>query len=510
MSRVKSAFFGSLSSHVFMILNMLVSIVATPLILKFLDREEYGFYVILFQIIGYLSVLDLGLGGAITRSLASNRGEDEVSKLAINRIVSTSFFTYSFLGAVVIILGFCFAPIMPKYFAMHSALSAIAVPITLTLSIFIGLQFPLKVFGSIFYAHQRQLLSNTVGFSITLLNTILPVILLYLGQGLWSFVYTNIVCSLIYIIATFVLMRKYYPFLKISRSYFQKNLLQQLFNFGFFLFLGSVAYQVVFFTDRFFIGAFVSLTAATMYSLTIKAPDILRELIFKITDNALPAMVEIGTKEAENKSKTVHQKLLLITVCLSGIAFWLMYILNQWFLLLWVGNQYFAGQSILFLALVIMVQHNILHVSGLSLYGIGVIKGSSLMQIAEAILNLGLTIWLGKIYGIEGILSATIIACWLSVMWYIPYITMVKLKIKFYEYLVKPILIPLFFISLAGSLLYFLANRFFATVPVTWISFVLVSGTIAFLLAIMVWIAFLRNELAEYVPVRYKKYLFIS
>ena len=97
MSRTKSAFLGSISSHVFMILNMLISIVVTPLILKFLDNEEYGFYVILFQIIGYLSILDLGLGGALTRSLASNRGEDETSKLAINKIISTSFFTYSFL-----------------------------------------------------------------------------------------------------------------------------------------------------------------------------------------------------------------------------------------------------------------------------------------------------------------------------------------------------------------------------------------------------------------------------
>jgi O-antigen/teichoic acid export membrane protein len=247
-----------------------------------------------------------------------------------------------------------------------------------------------------------------------------------------------------------------------------------------------------------------------MYSLTIKAPDILRELIFKITDNALPAMVEIGTKEGENKSKIVHQKLLLVTVCLSGIAFWLMYILNQWFLFLWLGDQYFVGQSILFLALVIMVQHNILHVSGLSLYGIGMIKGSSLMQIVEAILNLGFTIWLGKVYGIKGILLATIIACWLSVMWYIPHITMVKLKIRFYEYLVKPILIPLFFISMAGYILYLLVNQLFATVPVTWISFILVSGAIAFLLGGIVWIVFLRNELAEYVPVRFRKYLLIS
>ena len=493
-----------------MILNMLSSIVVTPLILKFLNKEEYGFYVILFQIIGYLSILDLGLGGAVTRSLASNRGDDESSKLAINKIISTSFFTYSFLGAIVIILGFCLAPFMPQYFKMQPALSAIAIPITLTLSIFIGLQFPLKVFGSIFYAHQRQLLSNTVGSCLALLNTILPVVFLYFGQGLWSFVYTNIACSLISVLVTFSLMRKYYPYLKINRSFFDKTLLKQLFNFGFFLFLGAISYQIVFFTDRFFIGSFVSLAAATMFALSVKAPDILRELIFKITDNALPAMVEIGSKEGKIKSKEIHQKLLLVTVCLSTIAFWLMYILNQWFLFLWVGDQYFVGQQVLFLALIIMVQHNILHVSGLSLYGIGIVKGTSLMGLAEALLNLGLTIWLGKIYGIEGILIATIIACWLSVMWFVPFITMKYLKIELKEYLLKPLLIPLISISGLGGFFYFLANYIFGIIPITWASFILISFTIALLLICFVWIVFLRKEFSEYVPVRLRKYLLFN
>jgi O-antigen/teichoic acid export membrane protein len=157
-----------------------------------------------------------------------------------------------------------------------------------------------------------------------------------------------------------------------------------------------------------------------------------------------------------------------------------------------------------------MVQHNILHVSGLSLYGIGVIKGASLMQIVEAILNLVFTIWLGKVYGIQGILLATIIACWLSAMWYIPYVTMVKLKIKVFEYLWQPLLVPLFFISIAGYFLYFLVNHLFTTIAVTWISFILVSGLTAFLLCCLVWIGFLRKELAEYVPYRFKKYLLIN
>ncbi|MGV3588300.1 MAG: oligosaccharide flippase family protein, partial [Adhaeribacter sp.] len=260
MSRVKSAFWGSVSSQLFMVISMMLGMVTTPFILKFLDKEEYGLSTILFQIVGYLSMFDFGLGSAVARYLATSRGDDEATRTSVNRIISTSFFTYSVLGILVIVAGISFSPFLPQFFEMNARLSDVAISIAFTLSIFIGLQFPLKVFSSIFYAHQRQLLSNTTGFIIGLLNLILPVVFLYFGQGLWSFVYTNIISTVISIVVTFYLLRKYYGYLRIRPKFFDKNLLGQMFSFGFFLFLNAIAVQIIFFTDRFFIGSFVSLT----------------------------------------------------------------------------------------------------------------------------------------------------------------------------------------------------------------------------------------------------------
>jgi O-antigen/teichoic acid export membrane protein len=510
MSRTKSAFWGSVSSQMFMIISMLLSVVVTPLILKFLNKEEYGFYTILFQIIGYLSMLDFGLGSAITRSLAANRGEDKTSQTAINKIISTSFFTYSFLGAIVIIVGLFFTPYVPHFFKMADNLSDVAVSITLTLSIFVGIQFPIKVFNSIFYAHQKQFLSNLIGFTINLFNSILPLILLYFGQGLWSFVYTNIICSAVEIIIMFSLIRKFYPFLKVRFNFFEKALLTDLVNFGFFFFLGNIAYQVVFFTDRFFIGSFVSLAAATMFALSVKAPELCRELIFRITDNAYPAMVEISTKENENKLKTVHNKLLLITVCLSCIAFWIIYIINQWFLNLWVGEEYFIGQPTLLLALLVMFQLTFLHVEVLCLWGMGTVKVVSLIGIIEAVINIALTIFLGKMYGITGILVSTIIAGWLTVGWLIPYMVMKKLNITLKAYLFKPLLLPILSISSFGFIIYFFTRDLFRTIQLNWLSFSIVAIIIAVLFVLFIWILFLRKEFSQYIPMRFKKYLLIN
>lgn len=507
MSRTKSAFLGSVSSQLFSILALVLSMVATPLILKVLNKEEYGLVSILMQVISYLTLFDFGLGAAISRSLAANRGEDDTSKTAVNKIISTSFIIYSLLGLLVMITGCLFAPYVPQVFKMAPELEDISVNILYTLSIFVGLQFPLRVFSSIFYAHQKQLMYNTIGLGITLINLGLPVILLYNGFGLWSYVYTNLVASVISITITIITIRKYYSYLKIRLSFFDQKLLSEMFHFGFFIFLNALAGQIIFYTDRFFIGSIVSLSAITMFSLTTKATEIARELIFRITDNAYPAMVEISSKEGDAKLKRIHQKLLLVTVCLTSIATWMVFILDEWFLKLWVGNGYFAGETVLILSLMLMAQYTILHVSSVCLNGAGIVKGFSLVSIVEAGLNILLTIFLGRMFGIPGILGATLIASLFTTFWFVPFTAMKFLKLSFWEYFLSPILKPVLLISSFGFLIYWLSDMMFESVTLNWLNFLAIALLLSFFFALFVWVIFLKKEFSIYLPNRFKKYL---
>jgi O-antigen/teichoic acid export membrane protein len=305
-----------------------------------------------------------------------------------------------------------------------------------------------------------------------------------------------------------MLMRKYYPFLKIRGFFFDKSLLIELFNFGFFLFLNSIAVQVVFFTDRFFIGALVSLSAVAVYAITAKAPELAREFIFRVTDNAYPAIVEINHKEGEDRLKVIHQKLLLITVCCSGIAFWYIYIANKWFIQLWVGENFFAGTTIMVLTLLLMLQHTILHVSASCLQSAGIVKGFSVVSIIEAIINIALTIILGKLLGIKGILLATLIAGALTTVWFVPYTALRHMRISLNEYLFKPLIIPLAAISSVSLLLNWLCGILLSFITINWFHFVLISIFLVLTLGLFVWIAFLKKEIALYIPLRFRKYLY--
>ena len=52
---------GVVLSYVSIILNTLIQLLYTPLLIRMLGQSEYGLYSLVSSIIGYLTVLDLGL-----------------------------------------------------------------------------------------------------------------------------------------------------------------------------------------------------------------------------------------------------------------------------------------------------------------------------------------------------------------------------------------------------------------------------------------------------------------
>ena len=55
---------GVVLSYTQMILSNLISIIFTPVIIRILGQDEYGILSLSSAIIGYLSLLNLGLGGS--------------------------------------------------------------------------------------------------------------------------------------------------------------------------------------------------------------------------------------------------------------------------------------------------------------------------------------------------------------------------------------------------------------------------------------------------------------
>ena len=73
---------GAVLSYVNIVASLLVGLVYTPIMLRLLGQSEYGLYSLIGSVVGYLSILDLGLGNTIVRYTAQNRASGTTTREA--------------------------------------------------------------------------------------------------------------------------------------------------------------------------------------------------------------------------------------------------------------------------------------------------------------------------------------------------------------------------------------------------------------------------------------------
>ena len=94
---------GALLSYASIFITIIIALLYTPIMLRLLGQSEYGLYSLIGAVVGYLSILDLGLGNAIVRYTARNRALGD--KDAESNLNGMFLVLYSFIGFLTVIMG---------------------------------------------------------------------------------------------------------------------------------------------------------------------------------------------------------------------------------------------------------------------------------------------------------------------------------------------------------------------------------------------------------------------
>ena len=100
MSQIKTA---SLVSYMTIITNILVGLILTPFILKSLGKSEYGLYMLVGSIIGYLALFDFGFNKTTIRFVSKYRHEGNKEKEEV--FIATNLRVYFVIAVVIVLFG---------------------------------------------------------------------------------------------------------------------------------------------------------------------------------------------------------------------------------------------------------------------------------------------------------------------------------------------------------------------------------------------------------------------
>ena len=398
---------GALLSYVNMAFHILIGLIYVPLLLHFLSVEEYGLYQLIGSLVAYLSVMDFGLSGTITRfysqRLALNDKDGQENVLAISLII------YIVIAGIVCLAGIVLYNLVETVYGATLSLSEIdaAKSMMVLLVINVALTIPSNVFISAITSHERFVFLRLVTIIQNILKPFVVVaVLMYKAEAL-SIVQVQVVFNVIVIV-----MNIWYAFakvkVKIKLHAFDRILVKSMLGFSFFIFLTALVDQVYWKTGQLILGAVAGTASVAVFSIAIMLDLYYIQFSTGINSVFLPRLSRLAalsddmTEMNQLFIKAGRIQFSLLGLILSGFI-----LFGRQFLLLWTGEQFLGAYS---MTLVIMIPLTVPLIQNL---GILILQSKnkhafrSIVYVVIALINVGVSIPLAKVYGGLGCAIAT-------------------------------------------------------------------------------------------------------
>ncbi len=245
-------------------LPLVVAFYCIPHLITVLGVERFGFLTLIWVVVGYLSIFDLGLGQALTKLVAEKIGHGEHDK------IPALFWTAMWLMCGLSVAGLLIAEMIIPYLIDHmfnlssglkqEAQSALSVAA-------LSLPFVIVSTGSrgVLEAFQRFDLVNSIRIPLGIFNFAAPLLIAsYLSNDLSLITAVLVFARFIFLCGTMWLCFKIEPALW-PLQMIQSALLKPLFRFGGWMTLTNLMGPMMVYLDRFVIGAMVSMSAVAYY-----------------------------------------------------------------------------------------------------------------------------------------------------------------------------------------------------------------------------------------------------
>lgn len=410
MDKSKERKIGAILSYVIIVLNMIISILYTPILTSKLGQSEYGLYSLISTIISYLTVLDFGFGNAIiiytSKYIASKEKEKEEKLHGMFLII------YSIIGIIAAIIATILTINVEYLFGQTMNIEEIkkAKILMRILTVNLALTFPLSIFSSIITAYEKFVFSKILNLIRIILNPIIMIVLLNFGYKSIA-----LVCLITILNLTTLIINAIYCKIKIKiKLRFGKIdmlLLREIMAYSVWIFLNSVMDKINWNIDQFVLGMVSGTVVVAVYSVAGQLSHMYLNFSTAISGVLLPKVAQMEANKASDKEfsqifiKTGRIQYIIMALILSGFVLFGREFIN----LMWVGPEYdqaYIMACILMVPLIIPLIQNV---------GLNIIQAKNQYKfrvkvlLIFAIVNVVISVYLAKLYaGIGAALGTAI------------------------------------------------------------------------------------------------------
>jgi len=361
-----------------------------------MGQAEFGLYSLMVSTVGYLTVLDFGIGTTSIRYIAKYRAEqNKEAEYSLNGML---LMIDVVLGALVMLVGIVlFANIRGLFQATLSDEQIyIARIMTLFLIFNLTMTFILGIFRSIITAYERFVFLKIVNIIRVILMPCIMIPLLLLGHGAIAMVVVttvlNVISLLINVVYCFFALKIKFVFQK-----FDITVLKEISGYSFFIFLNVVVDRTYWGSGQFILGIFSGTTAVAVYAIAIQLIKYYKNFSTAINGVFLPkvtGMIAMGATDKDLSDMFIRIgriQYIVIGLILSGFVLY-----GRLFISIWIGHDFIMAY---YMAIIIMIPLSVPLIQNM---GIVILQAKnkhkvrSIIYLCIAVLNIMISVFLSR------------------------------------------------------------------------------------------------------------------
>lgn len=399
---------GVVLNYSLILVSSLIGIIYTPILVKCLGQSEYGLYSLVNSIIGYMYILDFGLGSAII--VFASKTKDE--KYTLNQLYGMFKTIYAVISIITLILGIILSLNVGSFFGatMTSQELSKAKILMLILTLNLTLNFATTIYNSIITFNEKFVFQNSLTLIITIIKPFITLPLLILGFKSISLSVITTIVNIGHIYLNYLYCKKKLD-IRVKCCKVDKLLLKQIFAYSFFIFLNAIVDKINWNVDQVILGAVSGTVAVSIYAIAAQINTMYLNFSTAVSNIMLPKISKIVVKK--NSGDQINDEFVKVGRIQYYVLFLILtgfIIFGQDFIKIWVGEQY-ATSYFIALILIIPVTVPLIQNLGISiLQAKGLHKFRSIVYVFMAIANIFISIPLAKNYGEVGTAVGTAIS----------------------------------------------------------------------------------------------------
>lgn len=415
--RVKNSVRNVAYRLVSQIASILLKFVSRTIFIYILGVEYLGINGLFSEILQVLSLADLGFGTAMVYSMYKPLAEHDEKRLT--QLVALYKKIYTVIAIVITVIGVSLVPFLKYLVQMDENIPYIKVYYLLYLANTVS-SYLVVYKTCILNADQKNYLVSKYNTIFSFISLIATSVFLIITHNFMVYLIVQVVMTYANNFFVSHVAEKQYPYINNKEESLPKEEGKQIFQNIKSIFIYKAANTLVGSTDNTLISVLIGTVTVgfySNYSMIISNISLFINIIFSSVTASIGNLVVEANKK---KNYEVYCLMQFISFLLSTVAITGTYLLIDDLIKVWLGESFILDPLVslaislnLYFSVVLMPIWSYREATGMYLQ-------TKYVMVATAVVNLILSIILGKIMGLAGILFATSIARISTYFWYEP------------------------------------------------------------------------------------------